>query len=218
MNRWLTAFAVAPLALSAGCLSPSTPPAMTPVASAQPTPDAGVVVFVRPTDPCDGSDFTTVVDERGRFVANVAPGTSAAVPALPGRRVFYAWSSFDYRDEAHPEFNPVSAARVGVSPGETSYVGLLVRQRNSSVTRCGHWILVDLLPVGPRSPMWSDLQGWLASTKLHVADAAQGQAALDRNPAMLASEIELGQAKMRIIDAALLAARRREAERSAGSR
>jgi hypothetical protein len=211
-----TMLALAPFALLA--CERSIPPAMS-IASpsaAEPAPGPSTVVFVRPGSPCDGSDYWVVVDAQGRFVGHLAPGTKVAASVEPGSHVYYAWSSVDLRTVVGtPDFNPVAAVRVGSDPGHTGYVALIVLQRNSTVTRCEPYALVNMMAVtaGDR-----DLGEWLAESKLLVADRSRGQALLDSNPAKLRNELALGRAKLDVVDAFQAGERDLAAERAAGSR
>lgn len=209
---------VAPVALF-GCATPLPPPAMAPAgASQRAAPEATRVVFVRPDSPCDAGDYSTIVDASGRFVANLSPGARVAAPTTPGTHVFYAWSSIDLRFEGQAQgFNPVAAVRVDAVPGTTSYVAILVTERGSTVTRCDPYPLADLVAVTVGGPRWSDLEGWLSSTKALVAEPGPGQLWLDSNPAKRDSAMDLGRARLTELDVVRTAEARINEERAAGS-
>jgi hypothetical protein len=186
---------------------------MSPAASAAVPSATPTVVFVRPESPCDTSDYSVVVDERGRFIGNVAAGTQVVVPVSPGRHVFYSWSDRDLRFDKLPEFNPVAATRVDAVGTETHYVALLVESRGSVVSRCYPYAVVSMQPVTPGD----ELQEWLQSTQLLVPNQEAGQLALRSNSALLQTHLELGRAKLDQIDYATAKKARRDAERAAGA-
>jgi hypothetical protein len=193
------------------------PPAMAPAATLPPlSPGNASVVFVRPTSPCDTSDYSIIVDERGRFVGSTSPGSRAAVSVAPGTHVFYSWSNSDLRIDGLPEFNPVAAVRVSASAEAPSYIGLIVRERQSTVTRCDRYAVVDMFSVRPGRRFWDELPEWLSSTKPLVADYREGQALLNANPAMLQSDLELGRAKLALLDDLWARQSRQDAERAYG--
>jgi hypothetical protein len=159
-----------------------------------PQPGDASVVFVRPESSCDGGDYSIVVDDHGRFVGNVAPGTRVSVPVRPGTHIFYAWSSLDLRVEKEPNFNPVAAVRVNAVPSQTEYVSLTDSRHHFE---CNAWMSVEMTP---QDVLSSDLAGWLNSSKAVVADRGAGQAALNARPALLQTDLELGQAKLQRLD------------------
>lgn len=195
------------------------PPAMSP-AAALPSPGAGQasVVFVRPSTACDTSEYSIVVDEGGHFVGNVAPGTQTAVPVTPGVHVYYSWSNVDLRSEKDPAFNPVAATRVNALASETQYVALVVQMRgDSGVTRCNSRSFVSMQRVAPHQEAWEDLQESLHGAQPLVPDQGAGQLALNTNPALLQTHLELGQSKLRAMDNYWAHKTRRDAERAAGA-
>ena len=203
--------------LLSGCAR-EVPPAMTPSASLL-APPAGqaAVVFVRPLSPCDTSEYSIVVDDHGRFVGNVAPGTQIVVPITPGTHVFYSWSNIDSRSEREPSFNPVMATRVDARGEGPQYVALIVQMQDSTVTRCNAYSHVSMHRVRPGQrddTLWSDLQEWLRSTQPLVANQPAGQATLNANPALLQTHLELGHAKLRAMDDFHARKARRDAERA----
>jgi hypothetical protein len=172
-----------------------------------PGPSEASIVFVKPTSPCDHATYEVIVDERGHFVGNLAPGTRVALPVPPGPHTFYNWSSTldQVRVEQLPAgYVAVGAERLVAIAGQVHHVALVV------VPPCWQaYTRTRLVP--PRSGLWDDLQGWLSSTRAVVADRAAGQAALDANPALLQTYIELGQRQMARRDAARAREERRQA-------
>jgi len=175
---------------------------MTPIASlAEPGGGEASVVFVRPVSPCDGVQYSVVVDEQGHFVGNVTPGTRVAFPVVPGGHTFFVWSSAlnDRRvDQLPPGFIAVGAARVEALAGQTQYVAIL------RPPPCGShaWPATFSVRRVPRnSSLWPDLLTWLGQSRPVGADLAAGQAALDANPALLKSYLALGQKTLQIHDA-----------------
>jgi len=108
----------------------------------------------------------------------------------------------------------VAAVRVRAMTETPAYVALIVRVRQSTVTRCDRYGVVDMVGVGPGQRFWDDFQEWLSSTKPLVADYALGQALLDANPAMLQSDIELGRAKLARYDEIRARQKRQDVERA----
>jgi hypothetical protein len=192
---------------------------MHPVTSATPEPaNDSAVVFVRPHTPCDTSDYSIIVDEHGRFVGNLTPGTKMTVPVSPGNHVFYAWGDRDVRFARGPNSNPVTAVRVQLRASETEYVALEVETVDeATVTRCWPYAVVAMHRLDSSGARSEDLHHWLDSSKLLAADRDAGQSALDRNPALLQSHLELGQAKLMSLEEASARKARRDAERAAGS-
>jgi hypothetical protein len=177
------------------------PPATVPVAAlAEPGAGEASVVFVRPVSPCDGISYSVIADEEGHFVGNLTPGTRVAFPVAPGKHTFFHWSSTldQVRVEQLPAGYPfVGAARVEAIAGQTHYVALLLFRP------CGRRVLPAILSMRrvPRnSSMWPDLLGWLGSTKPVGADRAAGQAALDVNPALVKTYLELGERTLQVRD------------------
>jgi hypothetical protein len=189
---YVVVFATASAVL-AGC-NHELPPATTIAASLPgPAGNDGSVVFVRPSSPCDTSGYSIVVDEHGRFVGNVDPGTQIAASVAPGPHVFYAWSSLDLRVEAVPAFNTVAAARVEVAPGQTQHVALIV---NRPTYNCLDWAVVDLRVIGQSDAYWDELQEALHTAQPVNVDVPAGQATLDAKPALLREYLEMGHTKL----------------------
>jgi hypothetical protein len=174
-----------PLVLAA--CGTSLPPAMAPAGA---TPDArDSLVFLRPRSACDTGDYTVVVDDAGKFVANVAPGARVGVALPPGPHVLYAWSSRDVRYDKEPTFNPVSATRVQAAEGAARYLELRVLVRSdANKNRCYPYAPVAFhhVPAGAAGEM-------LATTEpMRVADPAAGQADLEGNPERLKEHLAYG--------------------------
>ncbi len=178
---------LAPFALTA--CGASVPPAMAPAAGAATPPDSAqsTIVFVRRASGCDTGDYTVVVDEHGRFVANVAPGTQVAVMTAPGSNVFYGWSSRNVRFEKEANFNPVAATRIQTTGLQTKVVALRVILRESASNRC-----YPYAPVAMRQVPAGESDAELAGTERLVADQAAGQAELDKDPALLKAHLAFG--------------------------
>jgi hypothetical protein len=141
-----------------------------------------------------------VVDERGLFVANVAAGTQVVVPVPPGKHVFYSWSDRDLRSDKVPHFNPVAATRVDAAGAEPQYVALLVQTRGSVVSRCYPYAVVSMHNVLPGDAMRSELHEWLQSTEVLVPNRQAGQHALHADSGLLRAHLELGRAKLALLD------------------
>jgi hypothetical protein len=162
-----------------------------------PAPGQGAVVCIRPTSACDESDYSVVVDERGRFVGNVDPGTRVDVSVSPGSHAFYSWSSLDLRMEVLTSFNAAAAVRVDVVPSETQFVTLNV----IGAPHCLPWPIVEM--TAARTPgALANAKDLLASTKPVIADRVAGQAALDAKPNLLQTNIELARFKLQQLEEA----------------
>jgi hypothetical protein len=79
------ALLVAALALACSCGARNPSVAMRPVEAVQVEPLAGdgVVVFVRPDDPCAGGAYV-IVDEHGEYVGEAVPASHFAVTLPAG--------------------------------------------------------------------------------------------------------------------------------------
>jgi hypothetical protein len=152
------------------------------------------VLFVRPLSPCDSGQYAVVVDDRGRFVGNVAAGTQLALPTTPGNHVFYAWTNIDVLRSGTASTKAVAAVRVVAVRGETSVVAL------ESDTPCHTGELFAMRAMAGRHASGDELKGWLASTQPVDVDRASGQHALDASPAHLTAYLELGAEKLRAND------------------
>src|SRR3954468_11860456 len=103
------AFDLAALACG-GCSRPNAP-AMAPLANREMGPIApgmARIVFVRPATACDTSDHAVVVDESGKFIANLTGGTAFSADVAPGPHAFFVWPGVDMRTEKVENFRPVS--------------------------------------------------------------------------------------------------------------
>jgi hypothetical protein len=173
------------------------PPATTPAAALPgPAPRGASVVFARPPSVCDSNEYTIVVDERGRFVGNLAPGTRLAYPVTPGRHAFYAWSNFDLRLGINANFNPAAAEHVEAVEGQTYYVAVIL---NKSGSYCPPWLPPELKGADTATDP-GDVASWLRSTTPVDVDRVAGQAKLDSKPALLRTYMELGQWKLQRLD------------------
>jgi hypothetical protein len=188
------ALGLAACALSLGCRHELPPATVEAAALPPPAPGEGSVVFVRPRSSCDESDYTVIVNDQGRFVGNLAPGTLLSVSAAPGVHVFYAWSSLDQRIEKEPNFNPVSAVRVLVNGGgrESQVVGLFSAKPHFDCA--GSNVFMTHLGTEFTS---SEAHELVRQNQPVTADLASGQAALDAHPALLHTYLELGETKLR---------------------
>ena len=180
-----TPLLLAPLALLAaslgGCNHP-LPPAMTlSTAIAAPAPGSASVIFARPKTSCDTTGYTVVVDEQGRFVANVAPGTQVAASVTPGTHAFFGWSNVDQRIGSNPAFNPVAATRVEASPSEPSYV----LDDHEPGFNCLDWAIVDLHVADLHGSDSDELRTYLITPCRRRPILARGQRSLEARPARL---------------------------------
>lgn len=213
-----TPLLLAPLALLAaslgGCNHP-LPPAMTlSTAIAAPAPGSASVIFARPKTSCDTTGYTVVVDEQGRFVANVAPGTQVAASVTPGTHAFFGWSNVDQRIGSNPAFNPVAATRVEASPSEPSYVLLTISKPGFN---CLDWAIVDLHVADLHGSDSDELRDVLDHTVPTEANLARGQRSLEARPARLRAYLALGERKLTFLDEAAARERAAKAARVEGA-
>jgi hypothetical protein len=178
----------------AGCadaLPPGTTPA--PGVQAGPGPRESLVTFVRPVSTCDTGEWAVVVDERGRFVGDVAAGTQISVVTSPGPHRFYAWGNIPL---GYTEFgmNPVGAVRLTTRPGESAYVSV------EPPAPCATRAAFELRAVSPEGPRAGELHDWLTATTPVTVDRDSRQRALDARPTHLQAHLELGEAKLRMQD------------------
>jgi len=88
-----------------GCGRPNAP-AMSPRIDQKVSPPASgmaQVIFVRPATGCDTYDHAVVVDEEGKFVANLVGGTANAVQVGAGQHAFFVWPGMDLRRQGAPK-------------------------------------------------------------------------------------------------------------------
>ena len=98
-------------------MAPSANREIAPVA-----PGMARVVFVRPATACDTSDHAVVVDESGKFIANLTGGTAFAADVAPGRHAFFLWPGIDMRTDKVDNFRPVSVIELQQEPETSSVV------------------------------------------------------------------------------------------------
>jgi hypothetical protein len=180
-----------------GCHRGELPPATTLAVSSPATgPGESAIVFMRPPSPCDESDYTVVVDDEGHFVGNIAPGTRVQLSVTPGVHTFFAWSSLDQRVEYQPAYLPVAAVRVNATGPQTDYVALLIHKIQHECRTS----VADMEVVGNDADTLADVQQWLAATTAVQPDRRSGQAALDSKSALLGAYLDMGHAKLRLIE------------------
>lgn len=117
--------------------------------------DSAVVVFVRPTSVPTGIR-TTILDNTGKFLGEVAPKSHFAAYVAPGDHVFLAWAE------------NTAAIRASVVAGKRYYVRLAPRMGAFSAR-------MQLFAVTPKSVEWGKLKGWLADTKQLAPNQPAGQ-------------------------------------------
>jgi hypothetical protein len=186
-------------ALPPGAVLASAPPAA-------PGPSEASVTFVRPESACDTGEYTVIVDDHGRFAADVAAGTQVTVPVVPGAHAFYAWSHVDVHVNIERAYNPVAATRVNAVAGRATYVSLEVESpcRSNRAT-------FEMHQFAAAAAADKELEHWLGNTRAVTVDRAAGQARLEENPAHLAWRLELGQQRLRRVDEAEAAGARHAA-------
>jgi len=103
------------------------------------------VVFARPSTTCDTSDPVTdhavVVDEEGKFVANLIGGTANAVEVSPGPHAFFVWSQMtshipDFHQNQRKRYQPVSVLDRRWEAGTSSLVTVNVLRPDGASDKC----------------------------------------------------------------------------------
>lgn len=162
-----------------GCAR-SVAPSRSPTPSSTPE-DVATIVFVRPASAC-ASNLARIVDEGGRFVGVLAPGTSFAIPVqpmwyagtAPSGAIFYVWPSLEWHPK--PGFidsGPVDFIRVIPRVHGPTYVGVVQLS-----PRCEE--LADLRFIFAHRPSDETVE-WSRSARPSNLDAREGQSLLDRD-------------------------------------
>jgi len=123
----LTASAIAVV----GCAAP-TAPGMAVVASSGSTSGPGSMLVAFPTSPCTGTDSAVFLDDKGAFVAAVAPGTATYVAFPDEATRLYVFSSRDVNAERGSWFRRHEVAR----PPERVEQGILVEVPRIDAKNC----------------------------------------------------------------------------------
>jgi hypothetical protein len=185
---------------ASGCASAGSPHLLPAAPSTAPLarPDAAVVVFARRDE--NTSTAAAVIDEKGRFLGDSAPGSRWAVAVPPGEHYFFAWDRFGEKSpdeawyEAYHGANNYRVGRVGVlraelDAGNVYYVEVATSGWTGSPRRWDRRWGVDLSPIalsGGMPPAW--VQGLAA---FDVARTS-GQAQLDAEPDFVRHRITAG--------------------------
>ncbi len=162
---------------------------------ADPQPGEGVVVFVRPADPCARGGSFTIVDEHGEYVGEAATESQFAVAVPEGDHSFYSWDPYgEVRLQRAPDTNQVGAIRVHVEGHHPAFV-LVTTEGGAFAVRksCGDYRWVQLRQVGRND---AELDDWLRETKPYAPEHDKGQRWLDANAAETKRHVELGAKKL----------------------
>ncbi|MDB5215684.1 MAG: hypothetical protein JWO86_3611 [Myxococcaceae bacterium] len=119
------------LAALAGCAAP-TAPGMAIVASSGSTSGPGSMLVAFPSSPCTGTDSAVFLDDKGAFVAAVAPGTATYVAFPDEATRLYVFSSRDVTSEPGTWFRRHEVAR----PPERVEQGILVDVARIDAKNC----------------------------------------------------------------------------------
>ncbi len=115
----------------AGCAAP-TAPGMAVVASSGSTSGPGSMLVAFPSNPCTGTDSAVFLDDKGSFVAAVAPGTATYVAFPDAATRLYVFSSRDVTAERGTWFRRHEVAR----PPERVEQGILVDVARVDAKNC----------------------------------------------------------------------------------
>lgn len=150
------ALAVCLLAL-AGCGVPFMTPVEPPLPLKTP-PNAGLVVFVRPSG-WGGGAFADIIDENGRFVGRTSGEAHFATPVPPGPHLFAIWGE------------NTDAVQVDVAPGKIYFVEVAITPG---------WLSAQfhLYAITPTGPTWEKRDEWVRNTRQMQPDVAGGQSLL----------------------------------------
>lgn len=129
----VVALATAPVALAAlaGCAA-ATAPGMAVVASSGSSSGPGSMLVAFPSSPCTGTDSAVFLDDKGAFVAAVAPGTATYVAFPDEATRLYVFSSRDITAERGAWFRRHEVAR----PPERVEQGILVEVARRDAKNC----------------------------------------------------------------------------------
>ena len=114
-----------------GC-APPTAPGMAVVATSASASGPGSMLVAFPTTPCTGNDSAVFLDDKGAFVAAVAPGTATYVAFPEEATRLYVFSSHDINAEPRTWFS----RRVVVRPPERVEQGLVVEVARRDAKNC----------------------------------------------------------------------------------
>ena len=127
----LVAASAAAAGALAGCAA-STAPGMAIVASSGGASGPGSMLVAFPSTPCTGTDSAVFLDEKGAFVAAVAPGTATYVAFPDEATRLYVFSSRDVTAERGTWFRRHEVAR----PPERVEQGILVDVARVDAKNC----------------------------------------------------------------------------------
>ncbi len=164
-------------------------PAMAPRANGKlgpVTPGMARVVFVRPASACDTSDHAVVVDENGKFIANLSGGTAFAADVAPGRHAFFLWPGMDLRSEKVAGFRPVSVFDLQLQSEASSVVKIDVAAPTEGRGRC----YSQSVFVWEREQATLD-EGALSELRFMDADPRAGDAYLHERKELSAAYFEM---------------------------
>jgi len=133
-------------------------------------PDVATVVFVRPSWFAAAVDHI-LIDESGRFLGESQAQSRFAATLTPGHHTLILWVPAGNTD----------AVDATLAAGQTYYVEVVPTMVNDR-----------LIAIHPASPEWSELPAWLSSTRPIDADAAAGQASLDKHPTRVRDRVRRG--------------------------
>jgi hypothetical protein len=132
------------------------------------------LLVVYPRTSCSGSASGVLVDEQGRFLGAIAPGTAALISIPKGTRTITAFSSVEVTAPAGAWFATDEVA-VPSQPG-----GLLLRSSRSSARQCGNGQYFDVV-AATKERLEHELEE--SEVRWFEVGKAEGQAWLDAHRA-----------------------------------
>jgi hypothetical protein len=204
----MRALAFALLAAVVGCAG--APPPMSRIVKSEASRDATTakLVFLWPSDNCEGGGYHVIATRDGRFIGTVGRGTRLETTVAPGSYALMTWNPEMERFGRAPSISDTGVLRADVSAGRTYFVRLAFGEWNDrgpaqswsrtgkggSTRRCvGSG--AALVAVTPGSRYWSELQKWLDDLTPIAAETEAGQQWLTSQPSSIQTRRELADAR-----------------------
>jgi hypothetical protein len=192
----------------AGCAG--APPPMSHVVTSEASADATTskLVFLWPSDSCEGGGYHVITTRDGRFIGTVGRGTRLETTVAPGSYAFMTWNPEMERFGRAPSISDTGVLRADVSAGQTYFVRLAFGEWNDrgpaeswsrtgkggSIRRCvGSG--AALVAVAPRSQQWPRLRTWLDELTPIAAETEAGEQWLASRPSSVQTRRELAEAR-----------------------
>jgi hypothetical protein len=143
--------------LIGGCASGPHPMIeVKPSMAIQARPDAATVVFVRPGSPFGWALVAPIVDEAGRYIAELPVNAHVATNVAPGHHMFVTWGE------------NTDALQADLAPGHIYFVEMYITPGAFS----GHW---HMKAIKPSYPNWGRKDEWMTKTRQFSVDPGAAQ-------------------------------------------